>query len=68
MATGTFSVAFSVALPPAGTVSDDWSSTTECGEPAAFAVPVVNVIAEVPKLRTWIDFCLLKSPASSSKP
>ena len=68
MATGTFSVAFSVALPPAGTVSDDWSNATECGEPAAFPVPTANVIAEVPKLRTWIDFSLLKSPASSSKP
>ena len=47
-ATGTFRVTFTVAVPPAGTLTDDVLSPSVCAEPAATACATVNDAAEAP--------------------
>ncbi len=60
--TGTFSVTFTAALPPAGTLIDEIAPPTMpllviasvCGEPAWFATAMLNVAADAPLLSSRI--------------
>ena len=67
VATGTFSVTLTAAVPPAGTVTLEGTDTV-CGLPCSSVSATLNVAAELPRFVSVIVPVWLKSALSSLKP